>query len=157
MDGRRAQAAATLGANDPDVPELFGSWAPVPPLPDGGGSSPAQVKLWLWSKNPFDYTRRGGRWVDRFTERFDDFPCRKPPQRTQECWGMDPLPIGASITGVPIPGLGVGLIHPSKPGLGMAWLGPDFETSNRFCPAIQIFSPPCACRHGGSTGALRGA
>ena len=85
------KAAATLGANHPDVPELFGSWAPVPPLPDGGGSSPAQVKLWLWSKNPFDYTRRGGHtWVDRFTERFDDFPCQKPPQRTQECWGVEP-------------------------------------------------------------------
>src|SRR5262249_4556771 len=49
--------------------KLYGSWAPVPLLPDGGGENVSQEKLWLWSKTPFDYTRYTGRaWDDWFTD-----------------------------------------------------------------------------------------
>ena len=59
--------------------ELYGSWAPIPQLPSGTvapGSDPpvAQVKLWLWSKTPFDYSRHGGRaWDEWFTDEYDDY------------------------------------------------------------------------------------
>ncbi|MCP4257776.1 MAG: hypothetical protein GY774_09655 [Planctomycetes bacterium] len=60
----------------PDKPRLFGSWAPVPAMPDGGGEAVAQTKLWIWSKTPFDYTRHTGRaWDEWFTGRFSDYPC----------------------------------------------------------------------------------
>src|SRR5204862_5507880 len=50
------------------LPTLFGSWAPVPQMPGGGGRNIGQTKLWLWSKTPFEYTRRTGRsWDEWFT------------------------------------------------------------------------------------------
>src|SRR5262249_39960980 len=56
-----------LSPNPPGLPDLFGSWAPVPAMPDGGGQNVGQTKLWLWSKTPFDYTRHSGRaWDDWF-------------------------------------------------------------------------------------------
>lgn len=56
---------------------LYGSWAPVPQLPSGNGpGSVANVKLWLWSKTPFDYTRHGGSGVDDwFVANFPNYPC----------------------------------------------------------------------------------
>ena len=67
------------GLGDDSAPvtrDLFGTWAPVPAAPDGGGEAVNQVKLWLWSKNPFDYTRHTGRaWDEWFTDRFADYPC----------------------------------------------------------------------------------
>jgi hypothetical protein len=56
---------------------LYGSWAPVPQLPSGAGqAAAANVKLWLWSKTPFDYTRHGGSEVDDwFIANFPDYPC----------------------------------------------------------------------------------
>ena len=129
------KAASSLGPNADDIDDLYGSWAPVPPMPNGGGSSPAQVKLWLWSKNAFDYTRRGGRtWNDRFTERFDDYPCDKPPKRITQCWDFRKPGIGGTVTGIPIPGLGVGWVHPSEPDLWLAWLGPDALKVEPFVP-----------------------
>lgn len=57
--------------------KLFGSWAPVPQLPTGTGQGAvANVKLWLWSKTPFDYTRHGGSdWDDWFIANFPNYPC----------------------------------------------------------------------------------
>lgn len=56
---------------------LYGSWAAVPQLPSGSGQTPiANVKLWLWSKTPFDYTRHGGSdWDNWFIANFPDYPC----------------------------------------------------------------------------------
>jgi hypothetical protein len=56
---------------------LFGSWAAVPQLPSGAGqTSGANVKLWLWSKTPFDYTRHGGSGTDDwFIKNFPTYPC----------------------------------------------------------------------------------
>lgn len=57
--------------------KLYGSWAPVPQLPSGTGqAAAANVKLWLWSKTPFDYTRHGGSEVDDwFLTNFPNYPC----------------------------------------------------------------------------------
>jgi hypothetical protein len=74
------------------VKELYGSWAPLPQLPAGTaapGSDPptAQVKLWLWSKTPFDFSMHGGSaWDEWFTDTFHDYPCIPPaPERTICC------------------------------------------------------------------------
>lgn len=75
-------------ANAAGVEELFGSWAPIPALPDGGGNAVAQTKLWLWSTTPFDYTRHSGAaWDDWFTDRFEDYPC--PPPLTERTICVD--------------------------------------------------------------------
>ncbi|HEX8118233.1 MAG TPA: hypothetical protein VF521_13240, partial [Pyrinomonadaceae bacterium] len=69
---------------DPPVGDLYGSWAPVP---GSGGSGVAQVKLWLWSKSAFDYTRHSGSaWDEWFTDQFEDYPCiPQPPDRVVCC------------------------------------------------------------------------
>jgi hypothetical protein len=63
--------------NPSGVPELFGSWAPVPAAFGGSETqSVAQVKLWIWSKNPFDYTRNtSGSWDEWFTDNYPSYPC----------------------------------------------------------------------------------
>ena len=59
------------------LPTLFGSWAPVPQMPGGGGRNVGQTKLWLWSKTPFEYTRRTGRsWDEWFTDEYGGYPCQ---------------------------------------------------------------------------------
>ena len=76
--------------------ELYGSWAPVPSLTNNGsdnnGSSVDHVKLWLWSKTPFDYSRHSGRaWDDAFANTFPDYPCVPPVKDREICcrywWG----------------------------------------------------------------------
>ena len=61
------------------VPALYGSWAALPQLPSGAGqATPANTKLWLWSKTPFDYTRHGGGDLDDWLISHPDFstyPC----------------------------------------------------------------------------------
>jgi hypothetical protein len=96
------------GANPTGVAELFGSWAPVPQLPTGTvapGSDPpvAQVKLWLWSKSPFDYTRHGGRaWDEWFTEAYPSYPCIPPVAERTVCCDVDNLVGGGSVV-LPMP------------------------------------------------------
>ena len=70
--------------SDPAVGDIYGSWAPVAGAGTGGI---AQVKLWLWSKSAFDYTRHsGGAWTEWFTDQFDDYPCvPQPPDRVICC------------------------------------------------------------------------
>jgi hypothetical protein len=59
--GGEWQLVAAAPDPDPSDPQhrkkLYGSWAPVPTLPDPSGEAVAQVKLWLWSRNSFDYIR----------------------------------------------------------------------------------------------------
>ena len=97
-----ARKAAT--PNAPGVRELYGSWAPTPQLPSGTvapGTDPpvGQVKLWLWSKTPFDYSRHGGSaWDEWFTDTFTTYPCIPPvPERTI-CCDFDSIPVGAQVT-----------------------------------------------------------
>lgn len=89
--------------NPSGVRELYGSWAPLPQLPAGlvaPGTDPpvAQVKLWLWSKTPFDYSRHGGHaWDEWFTDTFTQYPCIPPvPERTI-CCDFDDVPIGTHV------------------------------------------------------------
>jgi hypothetical protein len=61
----------------------------------GGDPDVGQVKLWLWSRNPFDYTRHGGRaWEDWFTDRFPDYPCLPPPPVVEVCYDFMRLEVG---------------------------------------------------------------
>lgn len=95
-------------SNSTGLNELFGSWAPMPQLPSGTtapGTDPptAQVKLWLWSKTPFDYTQHGGAaWDEWFTDTFTEYPCIPAvPERTI-CCDFDQLMAGSVLT-LPMP------------------------------------------------------
>ncbi len=64
-------------ANTNNLPTLYGSWAPVPQMPGGGGRNVGQTKLWLWSKTPFEYTRTTSRsWDEWFTDENSAYPCQ---------------------------------------------------------------------------------
>ncbi|MDA0167647.1 DUF1080 domain-containing protein [Solirubrobacter taibaiensis] len=85
------------------VPSLYGSWAPVPQLPSGDpapGTEPAigQVKLWLWSKSAFDYTRSAGRaWDEAFSQAHPNYPCVPPPPDRVVCCDFQDLPVGRKV------------------------------------------------------------
>jgi alpha-tubulin suppressor-like RCC1 family protein len=73
--------------NAAGVRTLYGSWAPVPRMPSGDGQNVGQVKLWLWSKTPFDYTRHTSRaWDEWFTDRFRGYPCGP---LLESCWNFE--------------------------------------------------------------------
>ncbi|EJN58011.1 family 16 glycoside hydrolase [Halogranum rubrum] len=61
--------------------DVYGSWAPVPTLPEGerieGGAPPmANTKLTLFTPNPFEYVRHtGGTWGDTLADRASAYPC----------------------------------------------------------------------------------
>jgi hypothetical protein len=83
---------------------LYGSWAPVPAFPD---STPApntpspvgQVKLFLWSKSPFDYTRHTqGGWDQWFTDNYREYPCIPSPGNQEVCVDFDASPDGVRIS-----------------------------------------------------------
>lgn len=95
--GTAWQTVARKGstANAAGERTLYGSWAAVPQMPDGGGVNAGQVKLWLWSKSAFDYTRHGGRtWDEWFTDRFANYPCVPQPPLTEICCDLRSLPAG---------------------------------------------------------------
>jgi len=65
---------------------LFGSWAPTPQIPSESGDDVGHTKLWLWSQNPFDYTRRtGGAYEEWFASRYPDYPCLPPLKEQVVC------------------------------------------------------------------------
>lgn len=100
------KAASDLPPNDSGVEVLYGSWAPVPdftPLDgtgDAGGHN--QSKLWLWSANPFDYTRRVGRsWDEWFTDHFPNYPCVTPDSPKETCYDFDDIPLSTPLDNGP--------------------------------------------------------
>jgi hypothetical protein len=108
-------------ANPPGVPDLFGSWAPVPAMPDGGGANPGQVKLWLWSKTPFDYTRHASSsWDEWFTDRFGDYPCVTIPPDREICCDFESIDPTQQF---PSP-----LACPENPKFQIAWLAPTVQS-----------------------------
>lgn len=119
------RASSDLPANAAGVADLFGSWAPTPPMPDGGGQNQGQTKLWLWSKNPFDYVRHGGReWQDWISQHFQNMPCVQIPKQTTHCWTFDALQYGP-ITTAEIPNTHIHTWkHPDTDGPLLAWLKP---------------------------------
>jgi hypothetical protein len=84
LTGGAWSLVARRSDSDPAVGDIYGSWAPVAGAGTGGI---AQVKLWLWSKSAFDYTRHsGGAWTEWFTDQFDGYPCvPQPPDRVICC------------------------------------------------------------------------
>lgn len=77
-----------------DVGDLYGSWAAVPAPVTGV----AQVKLWLWSKNAFDYTRHSGSaWDEWFTDESTDYPCVTPPPDRVICCSPGAVAAGTQL------------------------------------------------------------
>jgi hypothetical protein len=105
--------------------KLYGSWAPVPQLPAGqtspGSEQPtANVKLWLWSKTPFDYTRHNGReWDDWFTSEYPGYPCLSIPPDLEFCCDFQAL-TGQELIASPWRSL-------VEPQLDLSWLAPDVQ------------------------------
>jgi len=94
-------------ANTNNLPTLYGSWAPVPQMPGGGGRNVGQTKLWLWSKIPFEYTRHTSRsWDEWFTDENSAYPCQTV---SSEGWDFENAAVG-SIPDDPWQ-------HPDVPGL----------------------------------------
>lgn len=104
---------------------LYGSWAPVPQMPAGGsapGSAPptANVKLWLWSRTPFDYTQHSGaEWDDWFTGTHPGYPCLPPPPDIDYCCNFEGM-AGATLIASPWRTF-------EEPRLQLFWLSPDVE------------------------------
>lgn len=135
-DGSDWASVAQKGeTDDASVERLYGSWAPIPPIPDTGGPAQGQTKLWLWSKNPFDYTRRSGReWEDWISGRYPNMPCVSPPEQTLLCWDFSDIDLGPLLTGE-IPGLRWRWWkHPDEQGPVFIWGDPDF-------PEVRVISP----------------
>jgi hypothetical protein len=81
-----------------DKKNLYGSWAPIPAMPDKGGTVVAQNKLRLWSKTPFDFTEHGGSaWDEWFTDRFENYPCINIPQDKEICYDFDHLEVSGQL------------------------------------------------------------
>jgi hypothetical protein len=76
---------------------LYGSWAPVPAMDEK--HAVAQTKLWLWSKNPFDYVRHtSGGWSEWFNRSYPEYPCVPPAPSRQMCIDFEDMAIGSSIS-----------------------------------------------------------
>ena len=71
--------------------KLYGAWAPAL----GPNEGPAQTKLMLWSKNPFDYTRHGGSsWNEAFSGANPTYPCVPPAPERKVCCDFSGLHTG---------------------------------------------------------------
>ncbi len=86
--------------NPASVPRLFGSWAPLPPLPlpenfdDSSDNHVNQTKLWLWSRTPYSYTRHtSDDWDDWFEDWFSSYPCIPDAPDRVVCCDFDDFPI----------------------------------------------------------------
>jgi len=118
-----------LEDNESGVENLYGSWAP---LPSDDGKSPAQTKLMLWSKTPFDYTRQAGSSYDEwFTDRFPDYPCLPIPSDQEFCYDFEKLAIGQRL---PSP-----WAHPAEADLAFYWNTPED-------PTVTVMMTPVAGR-----------
>lgn len=94
------QWQVTARTNPGGLAEIWGSWAPIPQLPSGtpapdSRGPTANVKLWLWSRSPYDYTRRtGGGWEEWFSAAYPNYPCIDLPPDREVCCDFERLPIG---------------------------------------------------------------
>ena len=107
-----------LETNEDGVRDLAGSWAP---LPSDNGESVAQTKLMLWSKTPFDYTRRAGSVYDEwFTDRFSEYPCLPIPLDREFCYDFQGLSPELSFASP--------WTHPAEDDLVLYWETPNDPT-----------------------------
>lgn len=126
--------------NPPGLARLYGSWAPMPNLPDLTGDSVAQVKLWLWSKTPFDWSRKtGAQWDEWFTNSHDDYACPDRPPREVICWDFSRLALGDELLRP--------WTHPDEPELLVSWLQ---STPQVVVPVVNDddVTVPGLCIHG---------
>lgn len=116
---RSPQAAPT--------PALFGSWMPVPQLPDSGSKppKPAQTKLLVWSKSPFDFTRTtGSSWEEWVSDALPAYPCVPPLPSTETCFGFADLAPGTLVKSP--------WTHPGPPAFTLSWdFGPATAVERR--------------------------
>lgn len=111
-DGKWAPAASKGTTPNPaDIPTLYGSWAPIPAMPDNGGKAVAQTKLWIWSKTPFDYGSPS--WIEWFADRFGSYPCVLRPEDQVTCYDFEKLNPDLTLTSP--------WAHPDDPGLVFYW------------------------------------
>lgn len=77
-----------------DDEPVFGSWAPMPRVPERdvlAGTDPAfgNTKLWLFSNNPYAYTLGStGAFTDALERRYGNYPCSGA---RRACYGFDGL------------------------------------------------------------------
>jgi hypothetical protein len=136
----RLVARAAADANPAGISKLYGSWAPMPAMPDGGGANPAQVKLWLWSKTPFDYTSHtGSSWDEWFTARYPEYPCVPAPPTREYCLYFDDVPIGTVLSSP---------VVSDRSGVRMSWQNGVAKPITAVAPAVDghthrlCLSPP---------------
>lgn len=119
------------------VPTLYGSWAAVPQLPAGTGQVPAaNVKFWVWSRTPFDYTRHGGSdWDNGFlsSEAFSTYPCvpQDVPER-EVCVDFEKLD-SAQLLQSPWQ-------VPEHPEVTVGWQAPPRQQVTRLDPPVDGFT-----------------
>jgi hypothetical protein len=123
------EAVARKGtdANVPaTLPRLFGSWAPMPSMPNGTGTGVGHTKFILWSSTAFDYSlHTGGAWDEGFTDLLPDYPPCIPSAEIERCddfADLDP-------DGVPA----LPWYSPDVPGLSLDWLA---------APTVRTVAPP---------------
>lgn len=125
-----AWAPVASAPQDTGLRALYGSWAPVPAVPDGGGPNLGQVKLWLWSKTPFDYTRHTtGAWDEWFTDHYPGYPCPPPaPDRAFCCTfeGARPGPVTGHVW-----------TWPDHKEVALAWPGSLVAQVTTLAPAVD--------------------
>ena len=86
------------------VKRLWGSWAPLPALPQGNPapgspSSTANVKLWLWSRSPYDFTRHtADTWSEWFSDTYPAYPCLPAVSDRTSCYRFEDLAAGPAPT-----------------------------------------------------------
>jgi hypothetical protein len=125
-----------MDANKNDLPTLFGSWAPVPLMPGGSGRNVGQVKLWLWSKTPFEYTRRTSRaWDEWFTDEHSDYPCQTV---IPEGWNFDNIAVNPDVADP--------FFHPDERGLAFTQQIPNVIRNAGFS-IEQLEQPSHGLRH----------
>lgn len=135
--------------NPTGVRALYGSWAPMPALPDGGGVNAGQTKLWLWSKTPFDYTRHSGRaWDEWFTDRFSGYPCLPPLPDREICYDFENVAPSQQLSS---PWASPEQPGPEQPGVIIDWQGvanvvilsqPVLGRTHAVCFAASAIAPP---------------
>ena len=117
------------------VRTLYGSWAAMPQLPTGTGEpSVANVKLWLWSKTPFDYTRHSGSdWDDWFTSNFPNYPCvpQEIPDR-EVCIDFEKLDRAQFLQSP--------WRSPEHPEITLSWLFPERQQVTMLDPPVDGFT-----------------
>lgn len=117
--------------NAVDFDETFGSWAAMPKMGAGepGGEPPmAATKLWLYVKNPFEYTRQISQmWEDWVDETYENYPCPPAPEDEIQCYDFAHLEPGEFFDGLVYR-------HPKSPPIFIHRLSP-VNQSVRVLPA----------------------